>query len=85
MKLTNHYDRIISRSVPLLEDNGEETGSLILTRRIHESVVIDDKIVITILGIKGNQVKIDFFAPLDIPIYRTEIFNNIQMEKRNIK
>lgn len=56
---------------------------LILTRRIGESLVIGDngEINITVLGVKGNQVRIGVNAPKDVSVHREEIFNRIQKER----
>ncbi|MEM8984689.1 MAG: carbon storage regulator CsrA [Pseudomonadota bacterium] len=54
---------------------------LILTRRIGESVVIDDDITVTVLGVKGNQVRLGIRAPRDVGVHRQEIFERIQREK----
>lgn len=54
---------------------------LILTRRIGETIVIDDDIRITILGVKGNQVRMGFNASHDVVIHREEIFNKIKQER----
>lgn len=54
---------------------------LILTRRISESVIIGDDIKITILGVKGNQVRLGIDAPKDVSVHREEIYNRIQQEK----
>lgn len=51
---------------------------LVLSRRIGESLNIGDDIVITILGVKGNQVRIGIQAPKEIAVHRQEIFNKIQ-------
>ncbi|MEY0948830.1 carbon storage regulator CsrA [Providencia manganoxydans] len=56
---------------------------LTLTRRTRETLMIGDDIIITILGIKGNQVRIGIEAPKDIGIHRKEIYLKIQAEKNN--
>lgn len=53
---------------------------LILTRRIGESVVIGDKISVTVLGVKGNQVRLGVNAPRDVSVHREEIYAKIQKE-----
>ena len=55
---------------------------LVLSRRIGESVVIDDHIFFTVLGIKGNQVRLGFDAPASVEIHRNEIYEKIQAEKK---
>ena len=54
---------------------------LVLTRKSNESIMIGDNILITVLSVKGNQVKIGFDAPKDVRIYREEIFERIQKSK----
>lgn len=56
---------------------------LILTRRIGERLMIDDDVVISILGVKGNQVRIGIDAPKEVAVHREEIYNRIQEEKNN--
>jgi carbon storage regulator len=54
---------------------------LILTRRVGESLVIGDDIVINVLGVKGNQVRIGVDAPKHVSVHREEIYDKIQAEK----
>lgn len=50
---------------------------LILTRRVGETLIIGDDVVITILGVKGNQVRVGINAPKNVSIHREEIYNKI--------
>ncbi|MEE4164275.1 MAG: carbon storage regulator CsrA [Woeseiaceae bacterium] len=54
---------------------------LILTRRAGETVMIGSDVTITVLGVKGNQVRIGINAPKDVAVHREEIFQRIQSEK----
>jgi carbon storage regulator len=53
---------------------------LILTRRISEVIIINDDIKVTVLGVKGNQVRLGIDAPKDISVHREEIHDRIKKE-----
>jgi carbon storage regulator len=56
---------------------------LILTRRVGETVVIGDDVTVTVLGVKGNQVRLGVNAPREVAVHREEIFERIQREQAN--
>ncbi len=61
-------------------NHGDDTV-LILTRRTGETLNIGDNIQVTVLGIKGNQVRIGIDAPKDVPVHREEIYEKIKHEE----
>ncbi|MDY6891383.1 MAG: carbon storage regulator CsrA [Pseudomonadota bacterium] len=54
---------------------------LILTRRVGETLMVGDDVTVTVLGVKGNQVRIGVNAPKDVSVHREEIYQRIQREK----
>ena len=53
---------------------------LILTRRVGETLIIGDEVSVTVLGVKGNQVRIGVNAPRDVSVHREEIYQRIKTE-----
>jgi len=56
---------------------------LILTRRVGETLMIGDEVTVTVLGVKGNQVRIGVNAPRDVSVHREEIYERIQNETKS--
>ena len=54
---------------------------LILTRRVGETLMIGEEVTVTVLGVKGNQVRIGVNAPREVPVHREEIFERIRREE----
>jgi carbon storage regulator len=54
---------------------------LILTRRVGETIMIGDDVTVTILGVKGNQVRVGVNAPNNVAVHREEIYRRIEEER----
>ncbi len=54
---------------------------LILTRRVGETLIVGDEVTVTVLAVKGNQVRIGVNAPKNVSVHREEIYQRIQREK----
>jgi carbon storage regulator len=54
---------------------------LILTRRVGESVMVGTEVTVTVLGVKGNQVRLGVNAPKEVAIHREEIYERVKDEK----
>ncbi|MFZ2236992.1 MAG: carbon storage regulator CsrA [Dokdonella sp.] len=57
---------------------------LILTRRVGETLMIGDEVTVTVLGVKGNQVRIGINAPKDVAVHREEIYERIKREQAGL-
>ena len=59
----------------------DDPAVLILTRRTGESIQVGESVTVTVLGVKGNQVRVGITAPRDIAVHREEIFERIKLQR----
>jgi carbon storage regulator len=57
---------------------------LILTRRLNETVMIGDEVTVTVLGVKGGQVRLGISAPKDVAVHREEVYERIKHEQQTM-
>ena len=55
---------------------------LVLTRRVNETLMVGDEVTVTVLGVKGNQVRIGINAPREVAVHREEIYERIKAEEQ---
>ena len=55
---------------------------LVITRRTHETLMVGDDVTVTVLGVKGNQVRIGINAPREVAVHRAEIYDRIKTEEQ---
>jgi carbon storage regulator len=75
---------LIARIARFVQDKHlqENRTMLILTRRVGETLMIGDEVTVTVLGVKGNQVRIGVNAPKDVSVHREEIYERIKNEQK---
>ncbi len=73
---------MLCKNMPVIHEG--EVIMLILTRRIGETLIIGDDVNITVLGVKGNQVRLGINATKDVSVHREEIYLRIQQEKQDV-
>lgn len=55
---------------------------LVITRRVNETLMVGDDVTVTVLGVKGNQIRIGVNAPKEVAVHREEIYDRIKTEKQ---
>jgi carbon storage regulator len=62
----------------------QEEAMLILTRRVGETLMIGDEVTVSVLSVKGGQVKVGINAPRNVAVHREEIYKRIQLEQEQL-
>jgi carbon storage regulator len=68
----------------MFSGKGERT-MLILTRKVNESLKVGDDVTVTVLGVKGSQIRIGISAPRNVAVHREEVFDRIQRERSEVE
>ena len=68
-----------------MRHQGRGVYMLVLTRRIGEKLIIGDNVTVTMLGVKGRQVRIGIDAPRDVTVHREEIYQRVLKEQKSLK
>jgi carbon storage regulator len=63
------------------DPSAKEWILLILTRRVNESLIVGDQVTVTVVGVKGNQVRLGVDAPKDIAVHREEVYERLKNEE----
>jgi carbon storage regulator len=63
-----------------IRTSGQESTMLVLSRKKNESIVIDDRIVITVVEIRGDKVRLGIQAPRDVPVHRQEVYDALRKD-----
>lgn len=66
----------------LVTNRMESIAMLVLSRKINESIIIGDDIVITIVDIRGDKVRVGINAPQKVPVHRQEVYEAIERERK---
>lgn len=64
---------------------GRKNPMLILTRRVQEALMIGDNVTVTVLSVKGNQVRLGIDAPRDVEVHREEIYHRVNGTEPNLE
>jgi carbon storage regulator CsrA len=72
---------LLSDSIRNPHQDFKERLLLILTRRVNESLMVGDQVTVTVVAVKGNQVRLGVSAPKDVAVHREEVYDRLQAER----